>query len=320
MRTYKQVKDELDQYLSLSNLTHVYEDIAVSKMQEIRLNVITTRQLFEDVADIYNLAKAAYLKQIPALASPKTRQEELNFIRKNKKTIVIFLSANQRLLGNIIFQSYKVFADLTSQIFADRLIIGQLGRYLQQVYQPRTSYTYFDLDDYRPTEEQIGQIIDKISLYERILVVYPRFATVFSQIPQVEDISGGSLATESRKTQQANPKSQQDNSKSYFFEPSAKEVMGYFDSQIIKLLFKQTILEAMLARYAARLSSMDQASQTLEKLLAQNTFEQIKIKRNRENKKLLNVFSGMSIWTNTNHTKRNQTHLKNNQNYERKSA
>src|SRR3990167_9005496 len=116
MRTYQQVKDDREKYLSLSDLTHVYEDIAVSKMQEIRLNVVTTRQLFEDVADIYNLAKSAYLKQIPTLVSPKKRQEELDFIRKNKKTIVVFLSANQRLLGNIIYQSYQVFTDLTSQI------------------------------------------------------------------------------------------------------------------------------------------------------------------------------------------------------------
>lgn len=310
MRTYQQVKADLKQYLSLSDLTHVYEDIAVSKMQEIRLSVIATRQLFEDVVDLYNLAKAAYLKQIPALESPKKRQKELDFIRKNKKTIVIFLSANQRLLGNIIYQSYQVFTDLTSRISADRLVIGNLGRYLQQVYQPRASYIYFDLDDYRPKEEQIGQIIDKIALYERILVVYPKFATVFSQTPQVEDISGGSLAADQH----------QNNSKSYFFEPSAKEVMSYFDNQIIKLLFRQTVLEAMLARYAARLSSMDQASQTLEKLMTQNTFEQTKIKRDKENKKLQNVFSGMSIWTSTNHTKNNQIHIKSNQKHERKSA
>ena len=318
MRTYQQVKDDREKYLSLSDLTHVYEDIAVSKMQEIRLNVVTTRQLFEDVADIYNLAKSAYLKQIPTLVSPKKRQEELDFIRKNKKTIVIFLSANQRLLGNIIYQSYQVFTDLTSQIFADRLVIGQLGRYLTQVYQPRTSYIYFDLDDYRPKDEQIGQIIDKISLYERILVVYPKFATVFSQTPQVEDISGGSGTA---KTPLASlDQRDSDNSKSYFFEPSAKEVMSYFDSQIIQLLFRQTILEAMLARYAARLSLMDQASQTLEKLLAQNTFEQIKIKRNKENKKLQNVFSGMSVWTSTNHTINNQIRIKSNQKHERRSA
>ena len=75
--------------------------------------------------------------------------------------------------------------------------------------------------------------------------------------------------------------------------------MAYFEGQIIGTLFRQKVLEAMLARYAARLTIMDHAVQTVKRTVEQGQMREIMVKRQEGNKKLLNSFAGMALWEET---------------------
>ena len=285
MRSNKIIQGEFEQLSALKGLTETYEDIAVSKMQQIRADVLRTREFLDGVSEIYSLSKAAYLSQVLLITNKKKRKKELDFIHKNEKTIVVFISGNHSLLGSVIFQSYKVFLELVHKIECDKIILGNIGRYLASGAKPQIVFSYYPLEDFELVQEQIKHVVDVISAYEKIFVVYPKFKSVLLQVPQVDDISGEITAEESITGK-----------KRYNFEPNAREVMTYFECQIIGSLFRQKVLETMLAKFASRLTIMDEASQTVGKYIVKNRQESLAVSRRASNKKLLSSFAGISVW------------------------
>ncbi|HSX19049.1 MAG TPA: FoF1 ATP synthase subunit gamma [Candidatus Saccharimonadales bacterium] len=285
MQAKKELEKDREDLLSMKEMTQTYEDVAVAKMQEIRAAVLSTREFLSGVEEIYKLAKAAYLAQVLAIPNKKERQKEIDYIHKNQKTAVVLISGNHSLLGGVIFQTYKVFLQLINKVDCDKVVCGTIGRYLAAGARPRFDFSYFPLEDFEVKDSEIKPIVDLVTKYEKVFLVYPRFQSVLVQVPQIEDISGGITAEESLAGK-----------KRYMFEPSAKEVMTYFEGQIIGILFKQKQLESMLAKYSSRLTVMDEATQTIEKYIKQNALAAVIAGRRASNKKMLNSFSGVSLW------------------------
>lgn len=286
MFTKKQLNIELERNLALKSLTEIYEDVAVVGMQSVRHKVLTNRIFLEGVSSVYALAKNAFLKQISGISSRKEREKQTAFLRRNKKTLAVLISGNQTLLGNLIIDTYKSYLSLTRSVKCDYAVMGKIGSYLLRDAKLPTPFVEFPLDDYEITEPKIKLALQFISRYERILVVYPKFVTVLSQTPNVDDISGGVAIGE------VNIKL----AKNYFFEPSAREVMAYFEGQIIEALFRQKLLESILARYSARLAIMDLASKKITNLIAENLRDKKIFERSEENKKLFSQFAGINLW------------------------
>ena len=285
MQTLRNLRQTIADQTGLRALAEIYEDIALFNMQRIRGQVLSMRQFLAGVSEIYTLAKTAYLAQIPTTISGRPKPEALSFVLRNGKTVVVLISGNEPLLGNIMLAAYKVFLALSAKLSSDLVICGQIGRYLASQARPLLVFKYFDLDDYRTSELQLAQIFDYTRQYAKILVVYPRFESVLSQVPQIDDISGGVSLEKARVYK-----------KNYFFEPSPREVMSYFESQIIKLLLYWKMLEAMLARFSARLTILDAATQTIEKKIAKNRAFETRLTRREDNKGQMVIYAGISLW------------------------
>lgn len=286
MFTKKQIKDELEANLALKTLTEIYEDIAVVGMQNIRQKVLTNRIFLEGVSSLYSLAKAAFIKQLVSIKDKHLRDKETDFLKRNGKTIAVFISGNHTFLGNIIIQTYRTYMDVISKIDCDYAVMGKIGSYLLKDAKLPKPFADFPLDDYELSDPKVKLALQFIARYQKIIIVYPKFITLLSQEPQVEDISGG-IVIDEKKSKKA---------KSYFFEPSPKEVIAYFEGEIIEALFRQKLLEAILARYGSRLTMMDSASKKIGKIIEENRKINRKIERNDDNRKLFGYFAGISLW------------------------
>lgn len=286
MFTKKQLKIEFERNLALKSLTEIYEDVAVVGMQSVRYQVLTNRIFLEGVSAVYALAKNAFLKQISTISGKREREKATAFLRRNKKTIAILISGNQTLLGNLIIDTYKVYLNLIKTVKCDYAVMGKIGSYLLRDASLPAPFVEFPLDDYELTEPKIKLVLQFLNRYERVLVVYPKFVTVLSQTPNVDDISGGVTIGE------AEIKS----AKNYFFEPDPREVMVYFEGQIIEALFRQKLLESILARFSARLTIMDLASKKVTRLIDRNLRDKKATEMSERNKKLISQYAGMSLW------------------------
>lgn len=72
--------------------------------------------------------------------------------------------------------------------------------------------------------------------------------------------------------------------------------MEFFEKEIFASIFQQTIFESELAKFAARMVSLDFSSENTKKRLKQVTLAGQRIKHQESNKKQLGMFASMKLW------------------------
>lgn len=273
MASLKEIEENIKLTTSIKNIANAYHQIATMRMNEIREDVLETRKFLNGIAEIYNHAKTAY---VASLEEKDKKPEELSFIRRNRKKTIVFLSANERFYGTLILDTWKRVMNSFNKEEADLVVIGEIGRQLARAQGLEKEIEYFKLDDEDPTPEQLKKVLNFIKEYEKIIVFHGRFESVLYQNPVRTDVSGGVTLEEAPEK-----------TKDYLFEPSPKAILQFFETEIIEALFKQTILEHQLARFASRMVAMDEATQNAKEKIKKLNKKTRRLKRRIQNKKQL---------------------------------
>ncbi|MEX0617058.1 MAG: FoF1 ATP synthase subunit gamma [Candidatus Woykebacteria bacterium] len=285
MYTKRQIRYEIDSVETIKSLTEIYQQISAISILQVKNSVGRTRNFLAGVSLVYNHAKDSYFKNAQKLIGKKKSLSDLDFIRRNNKEVLVFVSSNQSLYGDLIFKVFNDFIKDVKEKKADSVVVGSLGKALVERQNLDSRVEYFDLADYKPEWNKIQEITDFIKKYEKITVYYGEFLSLVSQIPAKSDISGG--ATLGSYTKSA---------KDFFFEPTEKEIMEFFETQVIANLFHQKIYEAQLARFASRLITMNEATKNASEKLASLTDDYLRFKKYLRNKKQLTTTSGRALW------------------------
>ncbi|MCD6410702.1 F0F1 ATP synthase subunit gamma, partial [bacterium] len=100
MSSKKDLQETLNLVEAISIVTGAYQEIARTKMNQIRTMVIKNREFLERLSVVYFSVKSSYLHSL----SPKEKERKRahSFIKKNNKEVVIFLSSNQPFYGKLI--------------------------------------------------------------------------------------------------------------------------------------------------------------------------------------------------------------------------
>ena len=286
MYSRKEFTENINAATSIKSITTIYQEIASLRMNQIKDEVARTSAFLDGVAEIYNHAKSAYIDIIKSQTVKKDKAyNELRFIKRNGKTVLVFLSANEHLYGELILNVWDKFREDKRQTGHDGVVVGTFGKYLVRNESGLDeNVKYFDLDDDKPSQDQINKILDYISKYEQIFVYYGRLITVLNQSPTKEQISGG--ATIEQKVV----------SKMYLFEPSPQKILEFFETEIISALFNQKVFDHQLSRFASRMVAMDQATENANEIIKKLDRQYKTIKRRVLNKKQQDVFSGILLW------------------------
>ena len=285
MYSRRKLDDEITSIETIRSITEIYQQIAAISILQIKNSVSRTRTFLAGVALVYSHAKQTYIKIAQALLSRRKDIAKLAFIKRNNKEVVVFISANQTLYGNIISRVFKDFKKDLEQTKVDSVVIGRIGKGLMEREDIDSRVEYFDLDDYKPEWDKIQEITEFISQYEKITVYYGEFLSIANQVPARSDISGGVTLGTPVKTV-----------KDYFFEPTPEKIMEFFETQVIANLFHQKIYEAQLARFASRLITMNEATKNATDKLDTLNDDFLKLKKYVRNKKQLITHSGRALW------------------------
>ena len=165
------------------------------------------------------------------------------------------------------------------------MVIGRMGKYLAENSGYGHKIFYFQLDEEKPAQEDMKEIIEFIEKYERVIVFHGRFETVIRQAPTQTDISGGAYLEEEVAEV-----------KHYLFEPDPEKVLEFFENEIVVALLNQVILEHRLAKYAARLVAMYQTTEKAHQMEEKLRKEKIKIQRQQSDKKQTDFFGSFNLW------------------------
>jgi len=252
MATYQSALEEIQQLNDLRILAGTYEAIAASYMQRIRISVLETRKFSQGLNAIFREVASAYQTEIVRLMKKKKIQDRsrLSLQAKNGKTILVFLSANTGLYGDIVYKTFSRFLAAWRVAKGDSLIIGRVGRALFEEAAPRAKFLYEEFPDNIVDVERLQAIIRRLSAYERVVMFHGEFKTLVTQTSQETVVSGSELPAASLEAEHTR----------YLFEPSLEVIMMFFETEIFSGLVTQTVQESRLAKLASRLVLLDKAT------------------------------------------------------------
>ncbi len=287
MVTKKELTRETEFLTTLQTILETYEEIAATRMARIRSSVLGSRDFLLEINAIFQQVKTSYKAQIEVLMKKKRIKDpaKLTFIKRNGKTLYVFISANTGLYGDIIRKTYDVFIENLKKEPGDVAILGLLGLEIFNAEKINSPLTYFEFPDNKIDNAIVQKIVEHIIQYEKVLVFYEQFNNVISQSPIVTNISGDPLPWE-----KGGPQAR------YFFEPSLEKIMEFFEKEIFASIFAQTIFESELAKFAARMVSLDFASENTKTRLKQVILARARIEHQENNKKQLEKFASMRLW------------------------
>ncbi|HEX7455956.1 MAG TPA: FoF1 ATP synthase subunit gamma [Candidatus Nanoarchaeia archaeon] len=288
MSSQRELQGDLAAIGAIKTISSVYQEIASFRMKQLRNHVAKTREFLDGVASVYNRAKAAYIASMKEILFAKQGKKlpNLAFIRRNGRRVDVFLSANEHLYGTLILDVWEHYLKDIKEGKNDAVVIGSFGRYLINNEKLDIKIANFDLDDDKPESAQIKKIIDFISQYEKVVVYHGQMVSVLNQIPAKSEITGG--MTYGEKIQRG--------VKRYLFEPSPEKVLEFFEAEIIGALFNQTVLEHQLARFAARMVAMDQATENANEEIKRIEKQLRALRRRILNRKQQEIFAGYHLW------------------------
>lgn len=291
MITKEVLENEIANLIGLNDMVKSYEEIAASRIRRTRDSVLRDREFVNEIHDIYEQVIFSYKKQVEALMKSKKIKDpsKYAFINKNGKTLYIFISANTGLYGNLIKRTFELFLKTPKDENYDIAIIGKLGLTLWKESKLNQKYIYFDFPDQSVDEKGLEEILKFIISYQKTIVFYGEFQNFIKQNATFSDISGHALT---EKIENREPVK-------FFFEPSLEKILEFFEKQIFASIFEQTIRESQLAKIASRLTSLDSATENIDKQLISMKNQKNRIAHQSQNRKQLETFSSSSLWGKT---------------------
>lgn len=273
---------------SLKGLAQAYEEISVTKMQRVRGKVLSSRDYLNHLSEVFTNVKANYRAEIEKYMKKKKQGSfSLKPMGGNGKTMVVLLSSNSKLYGDIGRKVFSLFAQDVQKNEADIYIVGKVGKELFDAYQIKRTYRYIDFPETKEEETKLGEFFRELEQYETVNVYHGQFVNVLSQEVLISNVTGTAGMTTDKE---GNPDVK------FFFEPSLDAVLSVFENQIFASLFKQTLHESELSHVASRIRQMESALEnigTFEKKLQRL---ERRAHRRMEDARQIQRISGMRLW------------------------
>lgn len=320
MQHKKLIQSELDFTKTFSLIAQAYEEIAVMKMRKVRTSVLSTREYLSRLSEVfYDLKKAKARQKLQESIADKLKQTKVAAYKKPpkikpkdepsiaeieqgklnappeklQKTVSVLLSANTTLYGGLIQRIFKLFIDNVLKDNSDIIIVGRVGRRLYEEQVNKKTYLYFELPDIEISLENLKPVIFHMVKYQKIMVYYGKYDSVVTQKEISSNISGDQPF---ELTSQ--PKSEADATSQFLFEPSLDVILAFFEDLIASSLFRQTVHETQLARWASRISSMEKAQVNVDTQLKKLRLSNLKIQKLQQSRTQQERLAGISLWRN----------------------
>lgn len=299
MKYLKDIISQIEDLTGINDIVGASEEIASMKMRSIRNKVLQSRDLNDELIDIYRDVTISYKNQIMQLMQIKKGKKaqaaitasSMSLKTGNGKLACVYLSANSGLFSKILEKTYQEFAAYLAQHpEAVPVIIGEFGKELFTNDYPNKQFIFYPMAEGSASEEALKKVIDDLAFYSNVIIFYARFESMSSQTTTVLDVSGEDPTARKGQPGQPIPYSH------YLFEPSLEKIIVFFETEIFAGIIQQTVTESELARYASRISTLDMARENIDQQLRMSNLERRFAIHRLMNKKQTEQLTGISLW------------------------
>jgi len=282
MQQLKNVTKEIAITNLIKTLAQSYETVATIEMKKTRDSVLTKRDFMLRILEIYVQVKENYKNEIEKMRNGKFKMlkslarkkqsDENNFLTINKKKgdAVVLLTSNRSMVGSVNLKVYKEFSNfLQDNKGADIIVIGKIGKNFLDSTMPNQKYNYFDLPVKSKDASVIKNITDVLMEYKNIEVFHGKYLNLVNQVGVKTPLTANLDQNTSIQPKKVD----------YLFEPSLKQILNFFETQIFSSLFSQTLSETNLANLGSRIQSMEQTVVGTEDYLKALNSKKVKAKK-----------------------------------------
>lgn len=272
----------------LKTLTQTYQQIAANHIRKTRTSVVLNRDFITELLTLFQDVRIAYRGQLLTLMKKKkiSHTDNLSLIRRNGKTVVVFIASNTGLYGSIIKKTVGMVNDYLTKNDVEVAILGRAGEALFKEANPDKKYMLFDFPDAGIDSRKLSDLVSYLLKYEKVLVFYSEFQSIVSQNPTISTLDS-SISMEEGDARLV---------KKYLFEPSLEKIIVFFETEIFGLIFEQTIRESQLAKQASRMYALDQAIQNIDTSLSKTKTSEGILAHRILNSKQINSLASMRLW------------------------
>lgn len=233
MSRVEEIRRTVEDYRTAELITGALQDISATKMQSIRKLFEQNIRFFSGIREVYGLIKAHALKEKVGQSAGEEKRE---------RDIYIALTSNKRFYGTLNRDITRAFMHMKNSVHDGVfLVIGQTGAQYIDLSAPDSNVERLQFADDIPTFEERQALLERINSYARVFVIYPKFVNPFRQDVAMTDVT---------QTPGAEPDPALE--AEYIFEPEIPRMLAFFEAQVRHALFERVMLEAELARTAAR--------------------------------------------------------------------
>lgn len=273
-----ELKLQLEEFETAELTAGALEDISALRMQTIRNIFEKNRAFFEGIAELYGTVRTFASKKEASLGS--------------SKHLYVAITSNKRFYGSLMRDVITALVRaLAASPGTNALVVGRVGwQYFEQARRDQTTRQFLQADD-APTPEEFEKLMSYMEGYDRVFVLYPKFINPFRQDVAIEDITRSPEAAPTEKKDSQGP-----DDFGYLFEPEVSQILAFFDAQVKRVLFQGVLLEAELARTAARLVRMEEAQERAHEKVRGTKFLVRRENAAVSNSQLLETFAGFTKW------------------------
>lgn len=260
MKPLKVIIEENKDTKELKNVIEVYEEIAASKMQKVRGEIMQSRDFYDGLGKLADEV-GSDLQAVPVEAY---------------QDAAVFVSANQGLYGDIIGKTFMPFLSFIKNNLVKIYVVGKIGEQMMRQYAPDFNFEVINISDETIEEEIFSKIMKQLLTYRKIFVFYGKFKNIAVQSPNLFRISGDLLPKNEESY-----KILKEKQLNYLYEPSLNAISKFFSQEIISILMVQVLQEAQLAKFGSRMMFLDQS---LDKVL--KVIDYLDVEKRNARKKL----------------------------------
>ncbi|MEI8073026.1 MAG: F0F1 ATP synthase subunit gamma [Candidatus Saccharibacteria bacterium] len=232
---------------TIESISHILESIASIRIQQIKDEVLESREFFLRLWSIYSQLRVSE-KDVELDGSDSEK--------KIDRPAVVLVTANAGLTGEIDSHLVNSTLQEVDTNKADFFVVGKHGESLlrQRGINPKAAFKFPEITE----EIDITELTTALRQYDKPVVYYPSYESLSVQrvvsLPLVETVQR--LSEEDRELDP----SQIISPDKCLFEPSVNEVVKYLEQMMISTTLTEIVLESSLAQLASRFNAMNSAS------------------------------------------------------------
>ena len=278
MRQLSDISSERDTMNIIVELTGAFEGIASMHISQIKDQVLTSQNFFDELWRIYSQLRVDKFFHFGRSRAAKPINKEL----------ILVVTAEGSFSGDVDQRVVEAVMKVYNPAHNDIVVVGRHGA--SQLRQHNVQIAHSFKLPQTDTNINIMPLAAEVQKYMSTTVFYATYSSLMRQ--DVKQIQLNAEVAERGKnvTERLDDIITEDD---FIFEPSTYAVVSHLESSMLQIMLYQIILESKLAQYASRFRAMHAAHDKADETFGDLSFAFSQAKRRGKDERIKEIVNGL---------------------------